>query len=502
MKQIAVMICLLLGVAGAAEAQRLIEYQAGMGSRDPKNGDVWILYHHVRATHDGIILEADSAHYDTRQNSFTAFRNVNIQITDTTFIYGDRLYYDGNSRVVDIWADTVVLLDGATQLLANHLTYDRNRATAYYTEWGYGDSEGRNLYSQQGQYNSDLKQFYVYHDVQLWDSTMSLFTDTLLYNTETELAHFESPTRIYTDSATLYSSLGEYNTASGNAISYRHSRVQSKGRMIDCDTLLYEDASDYGQAIGHVVLHDSANDLTCTGLYCETSQADRYTLLTGEALALFVDEGDSLFLHADTIYVTNDTARQVQTVRAAHHVKAFRHDAQAMCDSAFYSAVDSTLWLHGEPTLWQDHYQCTADTIELRFDSSGTRRVYLRSKVMALQQVDREKFNQLKGNQGVIYFVNGEPRYADIVGNAMMVFYITEQDSAGKDCLMGCNAGLGSSIRIYVDTTRQPERVVTHDNPDMKTYPVGEVPDEWRRLKGFQWLSARRPRGPKEVFLW
>ena len=44
-----------------------------MGSRDPDNGDIWILYRGVTARHEGMTLTSDSAHFDTRQNSFTAF---------------------------------------------------------------------------------------------------------------------------------------------------------------------------------------------------------------------------------------------------------------------------------------------------------------------------------------------------------------------------------------------------------------------------------------------
>lgn len=492
----------LMCLASMAQGQKLIEYTAGMGSRDPENSDIWILYRHVRAVHEGMVLEADSAHYNTRENSFQAFRRVSIQLSDTTFIYGDRLLYDGNSRVADIWDDTVVLIDGSTQLLANHLTYERNRSTAYYTEWGYGSDADRDLFSRQGQYNSDLKQFYIYNDVELVDSTMRLVTDTLLYNTETSLAHFESPTYIYSDSSTIYSELGDYNTDTRYAISYRASHVYNQGRTIDSDTLFYDEVSEYGRAWGHVVIVDSTNEITCTGRYGETSQSAHFSFVTDSAHVLFIDKGDSLFLHADTVYVTTDSADQMETVRANYHVKLFRRDAQAMCDSVFYRATDSTLLLYKDPVLWYEHYQCEADTIELKHDSNGVHQAWLRTACFALQQVDRDKFNQLKGHQGIVYFREGEPVYADVEGNAQMVFYITEEDSAGRTSLVGVNAGMGSSIRIYFDSTRAPIRVVTFDKPDMQVYPVGQLPEELRRLPGYRWLTERRPRKPEDVFIW
>jgi hypothetical protein len=173
-----------------------------------------------------------------------------------------------------------------------------------------------------------------------------------------------------------------------------------------------------------------------------------------------------------------------------------------MCDSAFYDAVDSLLSLYKSPVLWYEHYQCTADTIELLHDTNGVRRAWLRTACFAMQQVDREKFNQLKGKQGVVYFEKGEPQYADVLGNAQMVYYITEGDSTTGTTLVGANVGIGTDMRIYFDTARAPSRVVTYDKPDLQTYPVSMVPEEWRRLKDFRWLTNRRPRKPEDVFVW
>ena len=83
-----------------------------------------------------------------------------------------------------------------------------------------------------------------------------------------------------------------------------------------------------------------------------------------------------------------------------------------------------------------------------------------------------------------------------------MVEDLTESDTVGRTALVGANVGVGTSMRIYFDTARAPERVVTYDKPDMKTYPVLSVPDEWKRIKGFRWLPQRRPRRPEDVFVW
>lgn len=485
-----------------AVGQKLIEYTAGMGSRDSQNPNVWILYHDVVAIHEGMVLFADSAHFDMESNSITAYRNVEIQLSDTTTIYGNRLFYDGDARVLDIWADTVVLIDGFTILKANHLTYDRNQTLAYYDKWGHTVSRNRTLDSKQGYYNSIVKEFYIYDSVNLSDSKIHITTNYLNYNTRSYVAHFETPTYVYSDSSTIYSELGEYNTDTRFAISYKASHVDGTGWMIDSDTLFYDEVYDYGRAMGNVTYVDSLNFVTCTGQFGESNRAEGYSYITDSAHVMYIDEyGDTAFIHADTVYMTVDTSGRLNTLRTNKNVRMFRRDLQAKCDSAFYRADERFLEMFRDPVIWFDHYQCTADTIQLYHDTTGMRLAIFRTNCFTIEQVDRDHFNQLKGRYGQVWFKQGRPDYSDVYGNATMVFHITEVDSLLGIVMVGTNIGRGTDIRIYFDTNRTPRRVVTYDKPEMETYPPGQLPEEWQRLKGFNWLSAIRPRTPQDVFL-
>lgn len=512
------MVCVLLCCAAAEvlQAQKLITYEAGMGTRDPENADVWILYQRVRAVHEGMVLHADSALLNTVQNDFTAYGDIVIELSDTTTITGDRLFYDANTRVADIWAapprqknDTVRLVDGKTLLRTNHLSYDRNTSTATYNNWAWTTNEDKRLVSRVGHYNSDTKDLYIYVQVDFADSNMHLVTDSLTYNTSTCLASYWTPTTILTnDSTLLYSEQGTYNTDLRFAHSTRASEVRNAEKHLFSDTLLYYEASEYGRAMGHVLLRDTVNRIFCTGRYGETARQRHQSFVTDSAMVRFVTEDttgpaprwDTLYLHADTVLVENDSSRQFVSVSAASHVKAYRYDSQMMCDSAYYSVADSLLTLFGRPVLWYGSYQCSADTILMLHDSAGARKAYLRSNNFNTERLDDECFNQLKGRNAVVYFAKGEPDYADILGNAEMVYYITDEDS-GRVSLIGVNVGRGADMRIYFKN-REPDRVATYDKPDMDTYPLDQAGAEQRVLKGFCWLADRRPKKPADIFVW
>lgn len=481
------------------QAQKLIEYEAGIGSRDPGNADTWILYQGVRASHSGMILYADSALMDTKANSFTAFRKIRIVLSDTTTIYGDRLYYDGETKIADVWGKIVTLVDGKTVLTTDRLTFDRNSNTGYYETWGHVTHEYDTLDSKEGLYDVNQKIFVITNEVVMRDTSSRLLTDALVYNTETEIATFQSPTHIYSDSSHLYSEQGEYDSKIEVARSYRNSLVESGSRKMRCDTLFFNQAYEIAQAWGSVWIFDSANNMTCMGNYGETDQQARTSFVTDSALVIFVDKGDSLFLHADTILVKNNENKDIDTVKAHYGVRCYRRDAQMVCDSLFYTAIDSVARLYYDPVVWYDSFQLVADTMEVFLDSSGARLANLMGNMMGIQRVDFLHFNQLKGKEGVVHFEKGEPTYADITGSTQMVYYLTEMLADSSEALVGCNVGIGSSMRLFFKN-RQAEKVTTFGKPDMTAYPPNSVPEDKRQLQGFEWKASLRPTGRDSVF--
>ena len=499
----------------AAVAQKVINYEAGMGSRKADDADVWILYEKVKAEHEGMWLYADSALLNTKKNDFTAYRNIKIIVNDTTTITGDSMYYDGTTRVVNIWGDSAVLVDGATVLKSPQLSYDRNQSRATYFWWGHTVNGTRTLDSRKGFYYSDTEDFEIYDEVTLRDSSSRLETDTLFYNMHTEDAFFVGPSVIYSDSTTIYSLYGTYNTARRIAYSYEGSKVVNGSKILTGDTLFFDDSLRYGEALSRVCIHDTANSITCTGRYGMTDQRQRISLVTDSALVVKAEPekpDDSLYMHGDTIYVYNNADNEAERIEAFYHVKTYRADCQGMSDSCNYWVKDSLMVLYGSPVLWYDSMQCTADTIFATHDTTGLRLVNLRNDCMLIQQLDIKRYNQVKSRNMDAYFVKGEPSYVDILANAQMCYYITEDDTVHsvvdsvvtksvRHSIVGVNAGVSTDMRVYF-RDNEPVRVSAFGQPDMQTYPDGKLPDEWRLLKGFSWQEERRPKRWQDVFVW
>ena len=80
---------------------------------------------------EGTRFFCDSAHLNKKKNNFEAFGNVHIVVNDTLDIYGERLFYEGDTKIAELF-DSVRLIDKNTILTTEHMVYNRNTRIAHY----------------------------------------------------------------------------------------------------------------------------------------------------------------------------------------------------------------------------------------------------------------------------------------------------------------------------------------------------------------------------------
>jgi lipopolysaccharide assembly outer membrane protein LptD (OstA) len=74
----------------------------------------------VRFQHEDATMRCDSAWQFTVDNRFNAYGNVKIQVNDSVEIFGDKLYYNGNTRIAEIHGN-VMMVDNQMTLTTQHL---------------------------------------------------------------------------------------------------------------------------------------------------------------------------------------------------------------------------------------------------------------------------------------------------------------------------------------------------------------------------------------------
>ena len=142
--------------------------------------DAQILIGNVAFRHDSVYMYCDSACFYEKTNSLEAFDNVKMVQGDTLFLYGDYLFYDGNTQIAQVRYN-VRMENKNTTLLTDSLNYDRIYNLGYYFDGGTLRDEENVLTCEWGEYIRATKIFLLIYDVTLFNHKFIFISDTLRY---------------------------------------------------------------------------------------------------------------------------------------------------------------------------------------------------------------------------------------------------------------------------------------------------------------------------------
>ena len=269
-------------------------------SKDNPDPDAQILVGNVSFRHDSIYMYCDSACFYEKSNSLEAFDNVKMEQGDTLFLYGDYLFYDGNTQIAKV-RNNVRMENRTTTLTTDSLNYDRIANLGYFFDGGTLMDEENVLTSDWGEYSPATKMSVFNYEVELVNPQFTLTSDTLRYNTATKIANIVGPSDIDSDENHIYSELGYYYTQQGQAELLNRSVLTNEGKQLTGDSLFYDRNKGVGEAFFNVEFVDTISKNMLTGNYCYYNQLTSYAFATDKAMAVDSSQGDSLFIHADTL---------------------------------------------------------------------------------------------------------------------------------------------------------------------------------------------------------
>ncbi|MFH2095011.1 MAG: OstA-like protein [Bacteroidota bacterium] len=516
--------------------------------------DIKRLVGNVKLMHEDAIMDCDSAYFNSKENNVRAFSNIHINQKDSMHLYGDSLKYDGNKKLAEIRSNVRLLHDNS-ELTTDSLNYDRNLNMAYYFDYGKIVDSVNTLESLHGYYYADTKDYYAVDSVVLVNPDYTMYSDTLKYNTGSEISWFFGPTTIVSDSNLIYCENGWYNTRTDISQYNKNAYLKSTNQTLKGDSLYYDRRSGFGKAYINVELTDTVENVILTGNYALYYEHPEHSLLTDSAVFMQISEGDTMFLHGDTLryktvpdtvrasyrvsvadYSHNDTLVILDTIHyspdtlsflfdsvpvptdtliigydssftykllyAYYRVKVYKTDLQAKCDSMVYTLKDSVIELHYEPVIWSDKNQLTASYIELHTKNNKPYSILMNDLAFIISQEDTLRFNQIKGKNMVGWFRNDSLYKVDVTGNGQSVYYAKEKDEkTGKEKLVGVNKAEASRLIIYLKDN-EPDKITFLSKPEGVMNPPEHLSPEELKLKDFIWLSIHRPLLKTDIFSW
>lgn len=216
------------------------------------------------------------------------------------------------------------------------------------------------------------------------------------------------------------------------------------------------------------------------------------SLAVADSLAVLSDSltvSDTLAAGADSTVAVKLDSTKIGFMIALKNVRLFRKDAQIVCDSLLYSDIDSLARLYVEPIVWQETVrQYAADSIYVVVRNGAMDRASLMSNAFITIEEDTTHYDQIKSAEMMAFFEGGGglSRF-DALGGAQALFFIKENDvlatvNKTDSKMLSASFSEGSIQRIYY-----------YDTAKSDAYPIVQLKEEERTLKGFNWQPDRRP---------
>ena len=475
--------------------------------------DYLILVGHVKIKQGKTLLFGDSLILNTTLNQLEGFGNVHINDADSVNTYADYLKYLGNTKKAFL-RKHVKLTDGKGVLTTDSLDYDVSVKIGNFKKGGKLVRNKTTLTSTEGYYYGITRDVIFRKKVELKDPESHITTDTLEYNTYSQLSNFISPTKIISKSRIIRTKNGNYNLGTRKGYLYERSSIDDSTYTFIADEMAIDDSLGLGEFRGNAVYKskDSLSfDLMANNI--KTNRKKDVLLATELPTLLIKQKKDTLYITADTLYSAkvSDLTRPFKSVRdsvgkitdttlnkyfeAFHHVKIYSDSLQAKCDSLFYALSDSTIRLFKNPIIWSNSNQITGDTVYMFVNNKKPEQLSVFNNAFAINRVDTTNYyNQLKGNKLSAWFNDGSLTKMRTKGSAENIYFALDD----KKKFIGINHTSAQSIEIDFEDN-EVAKVKFVNQMVGKMSPLGQTPKDDMRIKGFKWQEDLRPKSKYEI---
>ncbi len=462
-----------------------------------KGESAQLLKGNVKLQHGQTLLQCDSAYMGKGNNWFEGFGSVKI-VKGTATLYGDQVYYDGNTSLGKVRGKEVKLVDKDVILVTKNLDFNSRTNSVKYVGGGDLTQKDNRLKSTRGYYYTEKKRYYFAGDVEMEGKDGRILTDSLEYNTDEDLVYFFGPTRIYNDNSFIYCEKGWYNRKIQQSSFTRNAYILSGSQKFYSQNIFNDKKNSYSRAIGEVAIIDTAQKISIYGEKANIWDKRKEAEVTENPLLIMETDQDSLFLRSETLILKNIADNSLpdssyKLLKALGKVRFYRKDIQGICDSIFYNSKDSTLSMFVSPVIWNESNQITADFIKAYTKKNKIHRMDFDGSAFITSQESKLRFNQIKGKSMVATFTQGKLSKLDVKGNGQTVYFLRDQGE-----LTAVNKAESSDLTVLVSDGKV-SRITFKKKPITTLYPIEKADPSDITLKGFRWLDEYRPTSRESV---
>ncbi|MAN58884.1 MAG: OstA-like protein [Flavobacteriaceae bacterium] len=453
----------------------------------------------VYIVHEGVEMWCNQAYVYLNENFVKAYGDVRLTQGDSISMTSNYAEYNGDTQFA-FASGNVLLTEPKTTLKTDTLYFDRVKQQAYYRTGGTVRDSARTLTSRIGRYYAQQKKYQFLSEVVILNPEYIVRSPQLDFYSETGGAYLYGPSTITSETSTVYCERGYYNTRDNTGYFVKNSKVDYDNRTLYGDSIYFDRARAFASATNNIKVLDTANQSIIKGHYAEVYREKDSVFITKRALAITVQDQDSIYMHADTLRVTGKPENRI--IKGFYKARLFKpgkvgdEPMSGKCDSIVVNQKTGLTQLFRRPVLWSGENQMTGDTIHLLSNTIteqlDTLKVFRNAFLI---QKDSAGYNQVKGERLTGLFTNNALDTVNIDKNTEVIYFARND----KGELFGIDNTLSSSIQLHLENQQITSIRFINKVPG-KLYPPSQFPDNARLLPGFEWRGEERLYSVEDLF--
>lgn len=499
---------------------------------------------------DGQVIESTEGTYDSKERLFTFERNVNMY-TDSVYVSTRRLLYHTDYDFAEFFGG-LDAWKGKNMLSSEEGSYDKANDRFFFTNDVHIMSDTQEGWADSLYFDRTRNDIEMYGNVQVMDTTRNVsalskrlfYVDSLsqvtlereaaviaetdqdgqidtVYMGADHMVYWTVPkcdidgnivaaaqkrlTDIASDPVAVYrgknttrpgAASGQDTVDDSNSISEKAAEVDVESLKIDKDEMPpMESTEESGQALDSLAFEEPVQlDSIALAEKARMDSIARAEQAVLDSIAL----ADSLAAERE-LFVRDSLANRDTTaigfLRARGHIRMFKSDMQARCDSLEYTDLDSLARLFLSPIVWNEgNRQYTSDSLTVSVKNQRMDKANLMSNAFIIIQEDTLCFDQIRGTEIMAYFDSTTvlERF-DALGGSSALFYLKENDAFATVNKVEAKMITANFVDGEID------RISYFDSPKNDAYPLVQLPKEERQMKGFNWQPDIRPKGKNDI---
>jgi lipopolysaccharide export system protein LptA len=331
-------------------------------------------------------------------------------------------------------------------------------------------------------------------DARYVDDDTEATGDTIVYNDKTGDTRISGNAEFRDAKSHARSQIIIYNKHTEQVGLSGRGQITQGSQTVSAEQIDQDQKTGIGIFTGNVVIRDTSAQTILESDLVETRKESGYMIAYGSRRPMLktIVDGDTLYVTQDTLEsyevidsVSGDTIRHLD---GYEDVRIFKGNLQGLCRTLAFNDRDSIFRMLGDPILWSDTTQFTADTIDLYLRDQALDQIVLRTKAFITSSILGQFYDQISGRRIYADVDSSELRSMHVIGNAESIYYIRDDDQA----FIGVNQVVSSEI-FFKFNTGSLDQIKFTAKPTGTMTPMQLAQHSGLRLDAFVWRDTERP---------